>query len=251
MRRYFRCLATLILSGLSVFPALAQSPDPVSAPLREVHVDGEKHLTKAQIIAITGLIPGSQIGRDDLQAAADKLVQSGLFATVSYNFQTKLASVLVTYHVEESPRIPVFFDHIPWLTDSALGDAIRGTLPFFDGSRPEAGAAVDQAVDAVKELLASRGVPGSLEHTVIANPNGEGNLQEFHVEGSALQIAKLEFSDPALLNSKAVQQHLSEIIGKPYSRLTIDLFLAEAIKPIYLQQGYLRLKLGPPEVRLA
>ena len=231
-------------------PASAQAPDPVNAPLREVRVDGEKRLTEAQIIAITGLVPGAQISRDDLQTAADKLVQSGLFAKVSYNFQTKLASILVTYHVEESPRIPVYFDNIPWFADSVIGDSIRSKLPFFDGTLPEAGAAVDQAVDAVKELLASRGVQGSLEHTVIANPKGEGNVQEFHVEGAALQIAKLEFSDPALLNSKAVQQHLSEVIGKPYSRFTIDLFLSEAIKPIYLQQGYLRLKLGPPEVRL-
>src|SRR5256886_17230415 len=250
MGRYFRCLASLILSGLSVFPALAQSPEPVSAPLREVHVDGEKHLTEAQIIAITGLVPGSQLGRDDLQTAADKLVQSGLFAIVSSNFQTKLANVLVTYHVEESPSIPVYFDNMPWFTDSALGNAIRSKLPFFDGTLPEAGAAVDQAVEAVKELLTSRGVQGSLEHTVIANPNGEGDVQEFHVEGGALQIAKLEFSDPTLLNSKAVQQHLSEVIRKPYSRLTIDLFLSEAIRPIYLQQGYLRVKLGPPEVQL-
>jgi outer membrane protein insertion porin family len=251
MLRYSRtCLVTLILSALSVFPALAQSPEPVSAPLREVHVDGEKHLTEAQIIAITGLVPGAPISRGDLQTAADKLVQSGLFAKVSYNFQTKLASVLVTYHVEESPRIPVYFDNIPWLTDSALGDAIRSKLPFFDGTLPEAGAAVDQAVEAVKELLTSYGVSGSLEHTVIANPIGEANVQEFHIEGAALQIAKLEFSDPALLDSNAAQQHLSEVIGKPYSRLTIDLFLSEAIRPIYLQQGYLRVKLGPPEVRL-
>jgi outer membrane protein assembly factor BamA len=32
--------------------------------------------------------------------------------------------------------------------------------------------------------------------------------------------------------------------------MAIDLFLTEAIRPIYLQQGYLRVKLGPPEVRL-
>jgi len=252
MFRYFRaCLGTFALFLLPVvFRVSAQSPEPVSAPLREVHVDGEKHLTEAQIIAITGLVPGTQIGRDDLQTAADKLVQSGLFAKVGYNFQTKLASVLVTYHVEESPRIPVYFDNIPWFADSTLGDAIHSKLPFFDGTLPEAGVAVDQAVVAVKELLASRGVPGSLEHSVIANPSGEGNVQEFHLEGATLQIAKLEFSDSALLNSKVVQQHLSEVIAKPYSRLTIDLFLAEAIKPIYLQQGYLRVKLGPPEVRL-
>ena len=32
--------------------------------------------------------------------------------------------------------------------------------------------------------------------------------------------------------------------------MAIDLFLSEAIKPVYLQQGHLRVKLGPPEVRL-
>jgi len=185
-----------------------------------------------------------------LKAAADKLVQSGLFAKVSYNFQTKVAGVLVTYHVEESPRIRVYFDNIPWFSDTALSDAIRAKFPFFDGTVPEAGTAVDEAVEALKELLASHGVQGLLEHTVIANPNGEGNVQEIHIEGAALQIARLEFSDPALKDSKAVQQHLSEILGKPYSRMTIDLFLSEAIKPIYLQQGFLRAKLGPAEVRL-
>src|SRR5260370_35501401 len=126
MLRYFRVwlgplVPFLMLAG---FPASAKAPEPVSAPLREVHVEGEKPLTEAQVIAITGLVPGSQIGRDDLQTAADKLVQSGLFAKVSYNFQTKFASVLVTFHVEESPRISVYFDNIPWFSDSSLGHAI-------------------------------------------------------------------------------------------------------------------------------
>ncbi len=252
MLRYFRvCLGKLLLLLLAGgFSLSAQSPDSADAPLREVHAVGEKILTEAQVIAITGLVPGAQIGRNDLQTAADKLVQSGLFAKVSYNFQTKLAGVFVTFHVEESPRIPVYFDNIPWFADSELGEAIRGKLSFFNGTLPEAGAAVDQAVDAVKELLSSRGLQVSLEHAVIANPIGEGNVQAFRIEGAALRIAKLEFGDPVLLASKAVQLHLSEIIGKPYSRMTIDLFLSEAIKPIYLQQGYLRVKLGPPEVRL-
>src|SRR6266446_2927914 len=252
MLRYFRsCLATLLLFLLpGAFPASAQALDSATAPLREVHAEGEKLLTETQVIAITGLVSGAQIGRNDLQTAADRLVQSGLFAKVSFNFQTKVAGILVTYHVEESPRIPAYFDNIPWFSDSELGDAIRNKFPSFNGTLPEAGAAVEQAGEAVKELLTSRGLQVSLEHTVIPNPNGEGNVQEFRVEGAALQIAKVEFSDPSLLASKAVQQHLSEILGKPYSRMTIDLFLSEAIKPIYLQHGYLRTKLGPPEVRL-
>ncbi len=220
MRRHFlrALLGALVLLLLTAgFPALAQTPD-AAAALREIHSEGEKLLTEAQVVAITGLIPGSPIARNDLQAAADKLVQSGLFAKVSYNFQSRLAGILVTYHVEESRRIPAYFDNIPWFSDSELRDAIRPKLPFFDGTLPD--------------------------------PGGEGNVQEIRIEGAALQIAKLEFGDPSLSASKAVQQHLSEILGKPYSRMTIDLFLSEAIRPIYLQQGFLRVKLGPPEVRL-
>src|SRR5216683_7367354 len=253
MRRYFfrASLGALLLLLLTAgFLASAQTPDAAAAALREIHAEGEKLLTEAQVVAITGLIPGAQIGRNDLQAAADKLVQSGLFAKVSYNFQTRLAGVLVTYHVEESPRIPAYFDNIPWFSDSELREAIRGKLSFFNGTLPEAGATVDQAAEAVKELLSSHGLQVSLEHTVVANPGGEGNVQEIRIEGAALRIAKLEFGDPSLSASKAVQQHLSEIVGKPYSRMTIDLFLSEAIRPLYLQQGFLRAKLGPPEVRL-
>src|SRR5713101_6851352 len=252
LRYFFRASlgALLLLLPTAGFPASAQTPDAAAAALHEIHAEGEKLLTEAQVVAITGLIPGAQIGRNDLQAAADKLVQSGLFAKVSYNFQTRLAGVLVTYHVEESPRIPAYFDNIPWFSDSELRDAIRTKLPFFDGTLPEAGATVDLASDAVKELLSSHGLQISLEHTAVANPGGEGNVQVIRIEGAALQIAKLEFGDPSLSASKAVQQHLSEILGKPYSRMTIDLFLSEAIKPIYLQHGYLRAKLGPPEVRL-
>ena len=233
----------------AAFSSALQTPDNASAPLREVRVEGEKLLSEAQVVALTGLVVGSQVGRADLQTAADKLVRSGLFAKVSYSFQTR-NGVFATYRVEESPRIPAYFDNIPWFADSELADAIRKKLPFFDGTLPEAGAAADQAAEAVKELIASHGLNVSLEHLVIANPLGEGNVQQFRIEGAALRIEKLEFSDSSLLASKAAQQHLSEILGKPYSRMAIDLFLTEAIRPIYLQQGYLHAKLGPPEIRL-
>jgi outer membrane protein assembly factor BamA len=230
--------------------ARAQTPETTTAPLREVHAEGSKILSEAQVVALTGLQPPSQVGKNDLQTAADRLVASGLFSKVSYSFQTRGAGVLVTYHVEESPRIPVYFDNIPWFSDAELGDAIRKTFPFFDGTLPEAGAVVDQASDAVKELLASRGLQVSLEHIVAVNPAAEGNVQQFRVEGANVQISKLEFGDPTLIESKVVQQHLPEIVGKAYSRMTIDMFLTEAIRPVYLQQGHLRAKLGPPEVRL-
>src|SRR5262252_3829337 len=239
----------LFLLTAAVCPSLAQTAGNVTASLREVHIDGQKHLSEAQVVPLTGLVIGSPVSRSDLQAAADRLVQTGLFAKVSYNFQTR-TGVVVTYHVEESPRIPAYFDNIPWFADSELADAIRKKLPYFDGTLPEGGGAVDKAADAIKELVASHGLQVTLQHEVTGNPDGDGKIQMFRVEGPSLRIEKLEFGDAGLLTSKAVQQHLEEIVGKPYSRMAIDLFLTEAIRPVYLAKGCLHPKLGPPEIRL-
>jgi outer membrane protein assembly factor BamA len=251
LRLFIASLSLFVLiTCVSGLPCSAQSPDTPTAPLKELHADGFKSLTEPQVVSLTGLEAGSQIGKKDIQAGADRLVLTGLFSKVSYNFQTRATGVFANYHVEESPRIPIYFDNIPWFSDSELLDVIRKKLPFFDGSLPEAGSILDQASDALKELLSARGLQVSLEHAVIANPLGEGNVQEFRIEGAFLHIARLEFGDPGLAESKVFRQHLAEIQGKPYSRIAIDLFLSEAIKPVYLQQGYLRVKLGPPEVRL-
>jgi outer membrane protein assembly factor BamA len=228
----------------------AQTPAAGSATLREIHADGFKKLTEAQIIVLTGLQPGAQVTRDSFQGAADKLVHSGLFAHVKYDFHTRGDEVTVNFHVEENALLPAFFDNIPWFDDSELTAAIRAKNPSYDGTLPESGPLVDDAADIIKSLLASRKLDVAVTHQVMQNPIGEGNVQEFAIEGASLQISSIEFGDPSLAEDRAVQAHLGELRGKPYSRLAIDIFLTEQVRPGYLKKGYLHLKLGPPQVRL-
>ena len=253
MRVHIRPMA-LILAAACAVSAWAQTapPAPVAtAPLREIRADGLKSLPELQIAALTGLQIGAQVGKDDLQAAADKLVQSGLFAKVRYNFQSRTDGVAVIFHVEEAPRVPAYFDNLPWFADSELNDAIRAKLPFYDGTLPENGAVVDQAADALSQFLVTHGLQAAIEHQVASNPVGDGGVQLFRINAEALHIAGVEFSDPALNSSPAVRQELPELLGKPYSRTSIDMFLTEQIRPTFLQKGFLRAKLGPPEVRLS
>ncbi|HJZ63556.1 MAG TPA: POTRA domain-containing protein [Candidatus Acidoferrum sp.] len=235
-----------------LFPSslLAQSPAPASAALHEIHVDGFKRLTEPQIIAITELQINTQVNRDALQAAADKLVHTGLFANVKYDFHTRGDQLTVIFHVVENSLLPVFFDNIPWFDDSELTAAIRAQNPAYDGTLPESGPVVEQAASAIKSLLATHKLDVTVEHQVMSNPIGDGNVQGFTIEGASLQISTIGFGDPSLDQDRAVQAHLGELRGKPYSRLTIDTFLTEQVRPSYIKKGYLRLKLGPPEVRL-
>src|SRR5580700_4004273 len=245
------CLGnSLLFLLLLLLPAPAQTPAPATATLHEIRTDGLKTLTEAQVTALSQLEKGAQVGKPDLQAAADRLLQTGLFAKVNYNFQTRGDGLTVTFQLEEAPRVPVYFDNLPWFSDGELADAIRKKVPYFDSTLPEAGAVVDQVSDALKELLASRQLNVTVEHELLANPLADGNVQEFRAEGAAFYIATVTFSDPSLASSHVVQQQLADVQGKPFSRMTIDLFLSEQLRPFYLQQGFLRVKLGPPEVRL-
>src|SRR5258708_11825680 len=113
----------LFLAAASAVSACAQTP-PVAAPmaaaapLREIHVDGLKSLPEPQVVALSGLQSGAPAGKNDLQAAADKLVQSGLVAKVRYNFHSRIDGLLATFHVEAAPRITPYFVHLPSVADA-------------------------------------------------------------------------------------------------------------------------------------
>ena len=243
-------LAAAFVPSASAQSAPASAPA-ATAPLREIRADGLKSLSEPQVSALSELQIGAQVSKDDLQTAADKLVQCGLFAKVKYNFQSRTDGLQVTFHVEEARRIPAYFDNLPWFADSELNEAIHSKLSFYDGTLPEAGRVVDLAAEALGQFLVTHGLQAAVDHQVSVNPNGDGNVQLFRINAEALHIAGVEFSDPALNSSPTVRQQLPELLGKPYSRTSIDMFLTEQIRPTFLQKGFLRAKLGPPEVRLS
>ena len=242
---------TLLL--FTAFLAILVSPllHAQTSTLREVRVEGAKHLTEPQIVSLTGLAPGSQVGRKELQDAADALVRTGLFAKVNFKYDTHNDNLVVTFHIEESPRLPVSYDNFPWYSDSELDEALRKELPFYDGHLPEAGQVVERAAAVLKAFVSARDPNVEITHQVVLSPLSDGSEQQFTVQGPVPKIAKLEFGDPKLTEDLAVKAHIAEIVSRPYSRMTINVFLAEQIRPIYQQQGFLQAKIGPAEVRLS
>ena len=71
-----------------------------TAALQAVHVEGLKYLTEDQVIYLSGLKTGAQVGRSEMQEAADALVRTGLFSKVTFKYDTKLDKVELTFHAE-------------------------------------------------------------------------------------------------------------------------------------------------------
>src|SRR5271169_2370600 len=145
-------LFSLLLLG---FLAFAPNSHSQTATLKAIHAEGVKTFSEDQIATLSGLQLGSQVGRQDLQDAANLLLRSGLFAKASYKFDTHNNDVTLTFQVEENPRLPVAYDNFPWFDDSELTEAIRKNLPFYDGTLPEAGTVVELAGNALASFLTS------------------------------------------------------------------------------------------------
>ncbi|PYS55594.1 MAG: hypothetical protein DMF76_25760, partial [Acidobacteria bacterium] len=132
--------------------------------LRRVEVVGLKRLNAQQVVDLSGLKVGDTTKRDAIDAAAQKLMDSGLFKKLGYHMSIKGNEAVVTFEVEEAARnLPVVFENFVWFSEQEIARAIRQDVPFFDGTAPEAGATADKIAAALRRLLSQKNIPGQVE----------------------------------------------------------------------------------------
>jgi outer membrane protein assembly factor BamA len=264
MMRYhiFHKVSSLILACLllgTVFTPLSasriqaspQNARPGTARLDSVVFAGSMRFTSEQIATAIGLHPGTTVGRDELQGAADKLAALGLFTNIQYKFATVLGGVKVTYQVSDVPALPVEFDNFPWFSDEELSAGLKASGILFDGGAPSKGTVLDAISAALEKLLDARNVHARVSHELIAHPFNNQSVQEFRVENADLTIQKVDFSDALAQNDHVVQERLPDLIGKPYSRSRVELFEFEQVRPVYLARAYLKVQFAEPVAHFA
>jgi outer membrane protein assembly factor BamA len=242
-----RTASILLLIALLPACGAAQSQQATSR-LDSVEVTGSSRFPAAQLAAATGLQVGTQVSRDDLQKAANTLAQLGPFNTVNYRFSSGDAGVRVEYQVADGPEVPVSFDNFPGFTDDELKAAIKSAGVLFDGQAPPHGAILDAMSDALAKLIGTRGMNFAVSHALVTLPSGDEE-QRFHIEGDAIRIASIDFSDSLAQTDRDIRARLGDIVGQPFSRSVIELFEFEQVRPVYLAHAFLQVRFDPPEAK--
>ena len=230
-------------------PCLAQN-QPSADRLAAVQITGSARFTSDQIVAATMLHVGAQIGRDDLQRAADDLAKTGRFSTVEYRFATTDAGVRAEFQVTDAPAVPAWFDNFPWFTDDELVAALKKSVPLFDGTSPAGGSVANDIANALEGLLLTRGLHGDVSHVLTTVPGSDAQIEQFRVGNLPVNVASVDFGDSLAKSDRGIQSRLPDIVGKPYSRSSLVLFEVEQVQAAYLSHGFLRVRFDPPVVHL-
>ena len=244
--------AALLL--LIFFPALLYSqaaPGDGSAKVSVAKITGSTRFPPEALARVVGLEPGRIVSREDIKAAADKLGKLGWFEQVSYEFHTTAKGVEIQFTLTDAPCAPVWFDNFPWFSDAEIVQAIRNAGVLYDGTAPMRGTALDAMREAIAGLLKSRNLPGEVDGVMIEAPDSEQMIERFRVTGADVRVAGVEFTDPVAQQDKSIAAVLDTLVGKPYSRHTLAIFMVEHVRPAYASQGYLRARFGEPTALFA
>lgn len=246
----------LVVSSLpSCAPALyAQEAPAAQMRLSKIEVTGLQRVTESQVVEASGLELGQQVDVAALDAAAERLLGTGLFTRLGYRYRTKGVEAVVTFEVEESKaerNIPVVFDNFVWFTDEELVRAVRDDLPAFDGKAPESSGAVASITRALERLLRARKIAGQVDYMPSADMAGGNAKHVFRVKGASVPICALQFPGASAITEKELVVNSTPLLKADYSQEFVEGFAEATLKPLYWQRGHLRATFRRPGATVA
>jgi outer membrane protein assembly factor BamA len=236
-----RILSTICVSILVTTAVLGQTGRKIAA----IQTEGLQTLTTETVIASSGLKIGEGFSVEAVDAAAQRLLDSGLFKRVAYRTRNAGANVTITFQLEEAKGqlSPVVFDNFIWFSDEELAAAIKREVPSFNGSAPDIGNTNELITKALQNLLAERKLPGQVEH----NMTEHGHL--YQVTGVPMRICTLHFPGAQSVPEQKLIEATRSSMDLEYSRQSAMTFPKFGLYPIYREVGHLRASFGLPVVK--
>ncbi len=233
-----RVLFTICVSILVTTAIFAQTARKIAG----IESEGLQSLTTEIVVATSGLKVGETFSVEATDAAAERLLSSGLFKRVAYRTKSAGDNVTITFQLEEvkGQSSPVVFDNFIWFSDDELAAAVKREVPAFNGSAPDIGNTNEAIKKALQNLLTERKLPGEVEYNLTEHEH------LFRVEGAPMKICTLHFPGAQSVSEQKLIQTTRSSMDLEYSRQSAKTFPKFGLYPLYRELGQLRASFGEP-----
>jgi outer membrane protein insertion porin family len=243
--QFLRLLCVSLVLLLPALPAAAQQ----TFTIEKIEIEGLQRLSLEETIATTGLKIGDSFSLASLDAAAQRLIDSGLFKNVAYKTRPNKNQITITFQVEEAAVASsrVIFDNFIWFTDTELIGAVQRELPSFSGTAPDNGDTVQRIIKALQRFLHEQKIEATVTHMVSQDTPGSP-IQEhiFTVNGIPMPICSLHFPGAQNVDEAKLVEKAMDLKGNDYSSKFVSLFAVNNLLPLYRELGQLKAAFAPP-----
>jgi outer membrane protein insertion porin family len=222
----------------------AAPPAPANKwPIVKLAVEGNRHYTSQQVLALAGLKAGQVAGKEEFDAARDRLLASGFFEMVAYTFEPAPGQdgEIGTFQVTEvDPTYQVRFEALG-VPAEELEAMLRAKDPLFSTpSVPPSKPVLDRYVGWIQDFLASK---GSTEKVVArVDTAGTDKLAiVFRPARNLPVVAQVTFDGNTAVPQNALRDAISGVaVGVPYTEEHFHELLNTGVRPLYEARGRLR-----------
>jgi len=219
--------------------------------LVSVKVIGSSRYQESEIVRAAGLKLAEMVTPDALKEAADSLAKAGVFAEVTYRYQTQGQELTAEITVKDAAQfLPCTFENFVWFSRDELLDGVRSRVLLFDGRVPPAGEMLESISSALVAMLEARGIHAQVEFSPRGVLGGPVQGMQFRVVGMSIPVLKLAFTGVQKVDPVLLQAAARPLIGKDFDASFIKGFSNAGIASVYRRRGYLRARFGDPVPQL-
>jgi outer membrane protein insertion porin family len=229
--RVLRCfLVLLCLSFLTFARALpAQKYTP-----QKITFSGTT-ASATELLSVSGLKPGDAVGQPEIQAAGQKLIDTGMFSDVRFSFD----GVDLNYALKPAATLaPVRYNNFPWWDEARLNAAVAAKVPLFHGKVPPESGMQRAVAQALTALLADKGVTATVTGGPAQDAATNAPVVEYHIDVPAVQVASVDLDGITAGWIEPVGAITKAAVGQAFDPAT-EATLAAALRAVYHRQGFL------------
>jgi outer membrane protein assembly factor BamA len=240
-------IALAALECCLLVPGLAAQTKP--APLiGAIHSTGQKRYAESQVISASGLAAGQVFDIKAVEAATQKLGQSGAFEEVQFKYRPENGQVAVDFVVKEAGRFHrCTYDNLVWASAKEIDGFLRSEIPLFDGFAPEGGDLPDEVARSLEHFLQKRGITGQVERVQFGKTIGDRNWEHLYsVTGPVVKVQSVSFEGIKGIEEKLLVKEANSLVGRNYSLVEFRRYADASFVPFYRERGFLRVNIGNP-----
>ena len=225
-------------------PVVAQTYNPKS--IRFVSTDPSQHLDTDELLRISGLQQGVPLTKDEIEAALQKLGDSGAFADLSYTVNEAALTIKLTPAPGGQP-LPVRFVNFAWWSQDELLKILEQRIPLFHGTLPLQGNQTGEVEDALVALLGEKGVPDA-RVTALPSSNSPGdpmNAVALSISSPAILVGQIHFDGAVPTVAEKLTTLAHALADRNFDLREVNTTIHDSTQAIFEDAGYLDARQDP------
>jgi len=223
--------------------AAVTAPAPDKFPLRRIQIKGNKFLTAAQIQTVAGLPLDKPLGKTDFDAARDRLLATGYFESVAFQFGPIAApsqGYEATFDVIEVPSVyEVEFENLPFPA-LEIEAALRAGNVFYGPKVPGTQLVLGFYTRQIEQFLAARNHPARVVGELVLAGKSDYKIL-FRSAEPLPPVAFVTFTGNKAIPAILLQNAINDVaFGTPFSKDHFRLLLDNQVRPLYEAKGLIR-----------